>query len=139
MYVRQFSCVNPAQTHFHCNGWRHMKIVGQINGLLLQTLGLTPPMFILGIMILDPICFDYEFFACLNSWFLFVGLLNCNGLEEAALTEILPHLERAYCGQLSVEIQHIVVWKSNHRITMHNCTEWHISGRLKLSYILVEH
>ena len=37
------------------------------NVLLLQTLGLTPPMFILGIMILDPTCFDYEFFACLNS------------------------------------------------------------------------
>ena len=55
----------------------------------------------------------------------FVGLLNCNGLEEASLTEILPHLERAYCGQLSVEIQHIVVWKKNtvnHQIKM-QCTE----------------
>ena len=80
-------------------------------------------MFILGIMILDPTCFDYEFFACLKFLICFVGLLNCNGLEEASLTEILPHLERAYCGQLSVEIQHIVVWKKkntvNHQITMH--------------------
>ncbi|XP_073248521.1 2-oxoadipate dehydrogenase complex component E1-like [Porites lutea] len=43
-----------------------------------------------------------------NKTFKLSGLLNCNGLEEASLTEILPHLERAYCGQLSVEIQHIV-------------------------------
>ena len=39
----------------------------------------------------------------------YTGLLQCNGQEEATLTEILKHLEKAYCGQLSVEIQHIVV------------------------------
>lgn len=44
-----------------------------------------------------------------------VGLLQCNGQEEATLTEILKHLEKAYCGQLSAEIQRIVVWISNLR------------------------
>lgn len=36
------------------------------------------------------------------------GLLQCNGQEEATLTEILEHLEKVYCGQLSAEIQHIM-------------------------------
>ena len=43
----------------------------------------------------------------------FTGLLQCNGQEEATLTEILKHLEKAYCGQLSAEIQHIVVGKQS--------------------------
>jgi len=42
--------------------------------------------------------------------------LQCNGQEEASLTEILNHLEKAYCGQLSVEVQHIVVCKNKHII-----------------------
>ena len=39
----------------------------------------------------------------------FIGLLHCNGQEEASMKEILEHLENVYCGQLSVEVQHIVV------------------------------
>jgi len=46
--------------------------------------------------------------ADLNKSFKLSGLLQCNGQEEASLTEILSHLEKAYCGQLSVEVQHIV-------------------------------
>ncbi|XP_022787168.1 probable 2-oxoglutarate dehydrogenase E1 component DHKTD1, mitochondrial [Stylophora pistillata] len=42
-----------------------------------------------------------------NKYFKLSGLLCYNGQEEATLTEILTHLEKVYCGQLSTEIQHI--------------------------------
>ena len=45
-------------------------------------------------------------------------MLCCNGQEEATLTEILKHLEKAYCGQLSAEIQHIVVCKRSLNIQL---------------------
>ena len=38
-----------------------------------------------------------------------LGLLCYNGQEEATLSEILTHLEKVYCGQLSAEIHHIEV------------------------------
>lgn len=44
----------------------------------------------------------------LNKKFKLSGLLHCNGQEEASMKEILEHLENVYCGQLSVEVQHIV-------------------------------
>lgn len=44
----------------------------------------------------------------LNKSFNLPGLLHCNGQKEASLTEILQHLEKAYCGHLSAEIHHIV-------------------------------
>ncbi|XP_058954932.2 2-oxoadipate dehydrogenase complex component E1 [Pocillopora verrucosa] len=42
-----------------------------------------------------------------NRSFKLSGLLCYNGQEEATLSEILTHLEKVYCGQLSAEIHHI--------------------------------
>lgn len=37
------------------------------------------------------------------------GIVNILNKEEATLQEVLSHLERTYCGPLSIELQHIMV------------------------------
>lgn len=43
-----------------------------------------------------------------NKRFKLSGLLRCNGQEKASLKDILEHLEKVYCAQLSVEVQQIL-------------------------------
>lgn len=43
-----------------------------------------------------------------NKRFKLSGLLHCNGQEKASLKDILEHLEKVYCAQLSVEVQQIL-------------------------------